>query len=173
MSMFFEGWDNIIRVLAVGSLAYIGLVVLLRISGNRTLSKMNAFDFIVTIALGSTLSSILISKDVTLSQGLTAIALLVGFQFLITWMSIRSQAVRRSVKTEPTLLLRDGEFLHDALTRVRVTEEEVRGAIRQHGMGGLEQVAIVIMETDGSLSVIPKNSAGSLSALNRVVGFDQ
>jgi uncharacterized membrane protein YcaP (DUF421 family) len=173
MPMFFDDWDNIIRILAVGSLAYIGLVVLLRISGNRTLSKMNSFDFIVTIALGSTLSSVLISKDVTLSQGLTAIALLVGLQFLITWMSIRSQAVRRTVKTEPTLLLRDGEFLHDALARVRVTEEEVRGAVRQHGLGGLEQVAAVIMETDGSLSVIPKSSAGSLSALNRVVGFDQ
>jgi uncharacterized membrane protein YcaP (DUF421 family) len=171
--MFFNGWDNIVRVLAVGSLAYVGLVVLLRLSGNRTLSKMNSFDFIVTIALGSTLSSVLISQNVALSQGLTAIALLIGLQFLITWMSIRLQAVSRTVKTEPTLLLRDGEFLPDALVHVRVTEEEVRGAIRQNGLGDLEQVAAVIMETDGSLSVISKSSAGSLSALKRVVGFDQ
>lgn len=171
--MFFNGWDSIIRVLAVGSLAYIGLVVLLRISGNRTLSKMNSFDFIVTIALGSTLSSVLISQSVALAQGLTAIALLIGFQFLITWLSIRSGAVSKTVKTEPRLLLRDGEFLRDALEQVRVTEDEVRSAARQKGHGGLEQIAFVILETDGSLSVIAKSSAGSLSAVHRVVGFDQ
>lgn len=171
--MFFSGWDNIIRVLAVGSLAYIGLVVLLRLSGNRTLSKMNSFDFIVTIALGSTLSSILISQNVTLSQGMTAIALLVGFQFLITWLSTRSRAVSKSVKNEPTLLLRDGEFLHHAMDQVRITEDEVRSAIRQNGLGGLEQVALVVMETDGSLSVIAKSSAGSMSAVQHIVGFDR
>lgn len=171
--MFFQDWDNIIRVLIIGTASYAGLIFLLRISGNRTLSKMNSFDFVVTIALGSTFSSILINKNVTLSQGLTALAVLIGFQFLITWLSLRSKGISRLVKTEPTLLLRNGVFLPDALVRVRVTEDEVRSTIRQKGWGGLEQVEAVIMETDGSLSVIAKQQAGSLSALTRVVGIDQ
>lgn len=171
--MFFDGWDNIIRVLLIGILAYASLIIMLRLSGNRTLSKMNSFDFIVTIALGSTFSSLLINKDVTLSQGLTAIAFLIGCQFLITWLSIRILSISKVIKSEPTLLLRNGEFMNDALIRVRVTQDEVRSAVRQNGWGDLQQVEAVIMETDGSLSVIGKPLAGSLSALQRVIGFDR
>lgn len=171
--MIFEDWSNIGRTLLIGTLAYAALIVLLRISGNRTLSKMNSFDFVITIALGSTFSSILINKNVTLAQGVTAMALLIGFQFLITWLSVRSRSISKTVKTKPTLLLRNGEFFSDALRQVRVTEDEVRSAIRKSGFGGLEQVEVVIMETDGNLSVIGKSSSGSLSALHRVAGFDQ
>lgn len=171
--MIFEDWSNINRTLLVGTLAYVALILLLRISGNRTLSKMNSFDFVVTIALGSTLSAILINKNVTLAQGITAMSLLIGFQFLITWLSVRSRSVSNTVKTEPTLLLRDGEFLPEALKKVRVTEDEVRSAVRKTGVGGLEQVEAVVMETDGNLSVIGKSSSGSLSALDRVAGFDR
>jgi uncharacterized membrane protein YcaP (DUF421 family) len=62
----------------------------LRVSGKRTLSKWNAFDFVVTIALGSILATVLLSKDVRLAEGLTACALLVGLQFLNTWIAVRS-----------------------------------------------------------------------------------
>lgn len=64
--MFFNAWSDIGRVLVVGGLAYAGLVLLLRLTGKRTLSKMNAFDLVVTVALGSTLATILLSKDVAL-----------------------------------------------------------------------------------------------------------
>lgn len=171
--MFFENWDNLWRVIVVGSLAYASLIVLLRISGNRTLSKMNSFDLVITVALGSTFSSILINQDVTLSQGLVAIGLLIGLQYLITWISVRSDWFSKTVKTEPTLLLREGRFLQAALSKVRVTEDEVRSAVRQNGWGGLEEIDAVIMETDGSLSVIGKPSAGSMTALHRVRGFKQ
>lgn len=84
--MFFDGWDSLVRVALIGSLGYAGAVILLRISGNRTLSKMNSFDLVVTIAFGSTLSAILVSRNVSLAAGLTAIALLVLLQFIITWL---------------------------------------------------------------------------------------
>ena len=119
--MFFESRDSLGRVLLVGTMAYAGLVLLLRISGNRTLSKMTSFDFIVTIALGSTFSSILINQNVTISQGLLAMALLIVLLLLISLLSVQSRAISKTVKTSPTLLLRNGEFLPDALVRVRVT----------------------------------------------------
>ncbi|MEO6887893.1 MAG: DUF421 domain-containing protein, partial [Ktedonobacteraceae bacterium] len=59
--MFFTTWATLLRTVVVGVLAYIALVVFVRISGKRTLSKMNAFDLIVTISLGSTLASALLS----------------------------------------------------------------------------------------------------------------
>lgn len=170
--MFFDSWSDLLRVPLVGTLAYVGLVVLLRISGNRTLSKMNSFDLVVTVAFGSTLATILVSRDVSLSEGLMAMALLVLLQFIITWLSMRSQLVRRAIKTQPAILLENGKFLPAAMLEVRVTENEIRGAVRQHGIGGMELVALVVMETDGSLSVISHQQRGSSSALQGVAGFD-
>lgn len=171
--MIFDSWSDIARVLVIGSLAYIGLVILLRVSGNRTLSKMNSFDLVVTVAFGSTLSAILTNKDVSLAEGLSAIALLVILQFVITWLAVRSKSVSNIIKTKPSLLLKDGNFLDEAMKRVRVTEDEVRAAVRQHGIGRVEEVAAVIMETDASLSVIRRNGNDSFSALEGVAGFHE
>jgi uncharacterized membrane protein YcaP (DUF421 family) len=71
-TMIFDGWGSIARTAIVGVLAYAALVVLLRISGKRTLAKMNAFDLVVTVALGSTLATILLSKEVSLASGVAA-----------------------------------------------------------------------------------------------------
>lgn len=155
--MFFDSWMGLLRVEIVGSLAYVALVALLRVSGKRTLSKMNAFDFVVTVALGSTLATVLLSKDVALAEGVTAFALLVGAQYLITWLSVRSSTVRRLVKSEPGLLFHGGSFLDGAMKRERVTREEVLAAVRQQGKGSLEQVAAVVLETDGTFSILSSN----------------
>lgn len=168
--MFFDSWDSLIRVALIGSIAYAGTVVLLRISGNRTLSKMNSFDFVVTIAFGSTLSAILVNRNVSLAEGSAAIALLVLLQYIVTWLSVRSATISGIVKTRPALLLQDGRFLHDVMKSARVTEDEIRGAVRQHGLGGVEQVAAVVLETDGSLSVISMHLRGSLDALDGIGG---
>ena len=132
--MFFENWFGPLRVVIVGTLAYMALVLLLRVSGKRTLSKMNAFDLIVTVAFGSTLASILLSKDVALAEGITAFALLIGLQYIITWLSVRSDWVENLVKSEPALLFFQGRFLQEALRRERVTEAEVRAAVRSQGL---------------------------------------
>lgn len=168
--MFFDNWHGLLRVLVVGILAYVSVVILLRATGNRTLSKMNSFDLIVTVALGSTLSSILISSEVALLEGVVALAVLILFQFAITWLSVRSRAISKLVKTQPTLLLQDGAFIEDAMKSVRVTKDEVRAAVRQQGLGGLEGVSAVVMETDGNLSVISKDKRGSSSALEGISG---
>ncbi|MFC4930282.1 DUF421 domain-containing protein [Massilia sp. GCM10023247] len=167
--MFFDSWDNIYRVIIVGLLAYAGLVLLLRISGNRTLSKMNSFDLVVTVAFGSTLSTILVNESVTLAVGLAALALLVVLQLVITWCSVRSSFVNDIVKTRPTVLVLGGRLRHDALKRVRVTGDEILAAVRQQGQGSLDNIDAVILETDGSLSVIPANQAGNRSAYGELL----
>lgn len=107
---FFNGWEGLGRTLVVGVLAYAALIILLRISGKRTLSKMNAFDLIVTVAFGSTLASVLLSRDVPLSDGVMAFALLIALQFIITWVSVRSGFADNMVKAEPALLFFRGSF---------------------------------------------------------------
>lgn len=162
--MFFGSWTDITRVFLVGVLAYVGLIILLRASGNRTLSKMNSFDLVVTVAFGSTLSAVLINKSVTLAEGLAALALLVILQLVITWISVRSRFVSKAVKTAPTVVLRNGQLLHDALKQVRITEDEVKAVVRQNGHGSLAAIDLAVLEADGSLSVIPADKAGDRSA---------
>jgi uncharacterized membrane protein YcaP (DUF421 family) len=163
--MFFQSWAVPARVVIVGALAYAALVVWLRASGKRTLSKWNAFDFVVTIALGSTLATVLLSKEVALAEGALAFALLVSLQFLITWLAVRSRAVRRLAKGEPTMLLERGRFIQAALRAERVTESEIRAAVRSAGIASLEEVEAVVLETDGSFSVLRRGQSGSRSAL--------
>jgi len=80
----FDDFEGVLRTLLVGVVAYVALVVVLRSSGKRTLSKMNAFDLVVTVALGSTLATVLLSRDTPLAEGVVAILVLAGMQRLIT-----------------------------------------------------------------------------------------
>ena len=162
--MFFDSWTGLIRVVVVGVLAYVALVAILRVSGNRTLSKMNAFDLIVTVALGSTLASILLTETVALAEGVLGFAVLIGLQFVVTWLSVRSRKVSELVKAEPVLLLYQGQFLHREMRRQRVLEAEMRAAVREAGHASLADVEAVVLETDGSFSVVTSNG-DSKSAL--------
>ena len=166
--LFFDSWSGLVRVAVVGVLAYSGLVLLVRISGKRTLSKMNAFDLVVTVALGSTLATVILAKDVALAEGMVAFALLIGLQFSITWLSVRSATVSQLVKAEPTLLFYQGAFLPDQLQRSRVLEAEVRAAIREQGIAALDEVEAVVLETDGSFAVVSR-AEGPATTLGELV----
>ncbi|MBA3312109.1 MAG: DUF421 domain-containing protein [Planctomycetaceae bacterium] len=163
--MLFDGWLGLVRTLVVGTLAYVILIVALRTSGKRTLSKMNAFDLVVTVALGSTLATVLLSKDVALAEGVLALALLILLQFLVTWMSVRVSAVRRVVKSGPTLLVFRGELIPAALRDQRVTEDEIRSAARGAGVLDLSDATAIVLETDGSFSVMRGSANKNSSSL--------
>ena len=152
--MFFNGWEPVLRILALGPLAFITLVLVLRASGKRALSKMNAFDFVVTIAFGSLFATVIINQEVSLAEGAASVAVLAVAQFVVTFISVRSDRFERFLKAEPTLLYRNGEMLREAQRRVRVTEREVETAARRSGLANLDTVSAVILEADGSFSVI-------------------
>jgi uncharacterized membrane protein YcaP (DUF421 family) len=168
--MWFDAWRELVRVLLVGAAAYVFLVVLLRVSGKRTLAKLNAFDLVVTVALGSTLATILLSADVSWSEGVLALVLLVALQFVVAWTTSRWPAARSALTASPTLLLHHGEMLEDALRKHRVSPGELRQAVRASGGGDLSRVGAVVLESDGTLSVITACSLGSASALRDVPG---
>jgi uncharacterized membrane protein YcaP (DUF421 family) len=169
--MFFNSWSHLLHTLVVGILAYAALIVLLRISGKRTLSKWNAFDFVVTVAFGSTLATALLSNDTSLLQSITAFVLLILLQFVITRLSVHSSVFERWIKARPRLLLYRGELHHAVLKRERVTPSEVMAALRNAGIAVLEDVYAVVLETDGSFSVIKRLDAGTASALADVEGY--
>ncbi|GAA1140569.1 DUF421 domain-containing protein [Nesterenkonia lutea] len=163
--MWFDTWADLGRVLLIGVAAYAVLVAVIRLSGKRTLSQLNAFDFIVTVALGSTLATILLSSDVSWTEGASALILLAGLQFVLAWISSRVPAFRTLITARPAVVLWHGEMRPEALRRNRLAESEVYQAVRSSGSGDLSTIAAVVLETNGKLSVISRQSQGDGSAL--------
>lgn len=157
----FNSWSALAHSFTAGSLGYVVIIFLLRISGKRTLSKWNSFDFVITIAFGSILASLLLSQNTSLAQATLGFGLLVFYQFVITWTAARSSLVQKLIKAKPTLLFQNGQFLQKALKQERVSEGEILASIRSKSIGDTTKVAAVVLETDGSFSVIQNTGNGS------------
>ena len=158
MPIFFSDWSTIFKIFIVGSLAYLLLILVLRVFGKRILSKMNAFDFVVTVALGSILATILTSSDLTLFDGTLAFTLLVLLQFILTKLTIFFKFANKIVKSEPTLLFYKGKFDIEAMKTERVLKEEILQAVRSTGVASLNDIIGVVLETTGEFSILKKDS---------------
>lgn len=153
---------------------YPALIFILRISGKRTLSKMNMFDLVVTVALGSTVATILLTPALSFWEGITALFSLIFLQYAVAWLQVRFNKFTAIVKGEPQLLFFNGVYLESALKAERVKADEVRQAVRTSGSASMEDVEAVVLETDGSISVIKKNDQkGKKTALEDVNGMDK
>ena len=170
---FYDGWHPLVETAAVGIAVYVSLVALLRVSGKRTLSKMNAFDFVVTVALGAILASTITSSSVSYSRGMVAFGVLVGLQFAVTFLSVRSEMVADLVKGRPALLYYKGRYYRDAMRRERVPESEILGAIRASGQGAPREVAAVLIETNGELTVMKDVDDDQIATLRPARGADR
>lgn len=152
--MLFENWWGLLRVVTAAIMGYAALLVFLRISGKRTLSKLNAFDLVVTIALGSTLSTLILSRTTPIAEGVFALGMLILLQHVVAWTQIRFPRFQRLVKSGPRLLLYQGKFQHEAMRGERVTEDEVKAAIRDSGGTSVEGTFAVVLETDGTIVAV-------------------
>ncbi|GGD94821.1 DUF421 domain-containing protein [Tsuneonella deserti] len=169
--MLFDGWSGLGRAALLAVLGYAWLVVVLRLYGKRTLAKLNAFDFVVTVALGSILATTILSKSTTWSQGALAVVVLCSLQWLVAKASLNWPWLFRMTRSTPRLLLLNGSFLEKAMEQERIGKSDIRASVRKHGAEALDKVHAVVLETDGTLSVIAKPGDGS--TLCDVIGYDE
>lgn len=162
--MWFDDWGDLGRVVIAGVVAYTALIVVLRTSGKRTLAKLNAFDLVVTVAVGSTLATIFLNASVSIAEGVTALTLLAALQYVAAIIASRLSRGRALLTSKPSLLMAHGRFREDTMRRQRISHADVRQAIRASGQGSLSGVGAVILESDGSLSVITTDNLGDQSA---------
>lgn len=153
-----SSWPELARILIIGSASYLALLVLLRGFGNRALAKMNAYDFVTTIALGSVLASAIVSKDIRLDSAVLSFSILLAMQRAVAWLSFHSKILQNALSNEPTLLVRDGRLLDASMRRECISKSDIEAAIRAQGHMKLSSVSAVILETDGSMSIIPKDN---------------
>lgn len=169
--MFFNGWNGMLRIVIIALTVYPALIVMLRISGKRTLSKMNMFDMVITVAIGSVVASVLLSTKMTIAEGLTGLGMLILLQFVVTWLEVRSDRFTSLVKGEPQLLLYQGQYMEKALKKERVKKDEIRQAIRSEGISTVEETEAVVLETDGTFSVMKHHPTSGQSSLKDVKGW--
>jgi uncharacterized membrane protein YcaP (DUF421 family) len=170
-SFFFDTWERLFRTAFIALFSYLSLLAMLRIAGNRMLSQLNAFDLIITVALGSTLATTILTKNIPLADGLLGFSILIGLQWTISKLSFRFRTFEKVLKSEPNLLYFKGNYLKNALKESHVTEEEILQVIRAAGITKLEDVEAVVLETNGKFSVLKRTGSSARSVLKNVKGF--
>lgn len=167
---FSASWGTIGVVVVAGAATYVGVIALTRMAGVRSLASMSSFDFAATVAVGSTLSSTLLGS-VPLVIGLTGLALLFALQYLIASLRRRGWLFGLA-DNRPMLLMAGGEILHDNLRHVRLSGDELMGQLRKAGVVHLGEVAAVVMETTGDVSVLRHGDAIDPALMRGVRGAD-
>lgn len=167
-TILFDGWNSVLRVAIMCLLAYPFLIVLLRLFGKRSITKVNIFDFIITVTYGATLSSILTSDKVSFADGVVVLFMLTLLQYIVSKLAVNSQNFSDFIKASPVFLYYEGEFNEELMQKERLRKEDLRGKVRQQGMSSFEKVEAIVFEGDGSLSIIKKEDVESKDALEGV-----
>lgn len=145
---------EITKIFFICLVTYLSVIAIIRTSGKRTLSKQNSFDFITTLSLGSIMASTA-TNSIELHKGIIAFLTIVFFQFIISKLTTKHKGFQKIFLFKPKLLFYEGEFIEDALVKERISEQEILETIRQNGIDAFDQVKAVVLEGEGSLSVIP------------------
>lgn len=156
--LFFDSADTLWRVAISAPVLYITVIAYIRLSGKRSTSQMNNFDWIVTVAIGSLVGSGIILKDVALAEVTLAIGLLLAMQYGVTKVVVHSDRAANLVKANPRLLVYEGKLLEKALLEERISEKEVLAAVRENGLHSIKEVRAMVLETDASLSILSRNA---------------
>jgi len=174
VAFFYQSIEPLVRIVVIGTLAYFSLLILLRLSGKRTLAQLNAFDFVITIAIGSTLGRLITAKGVSLAESITAFLTLIILQYLLSSLTVRSPKFENLVTADPSLLYFRGQFLQPAMRKQRVTKSQLLAVVRERKIGSLDAVEAIVMESAGQIAVIKKETDGEpadASVLGKVPGI--
>ena len=144
---------SIIAIVLTAIGIYIATILFTRLAGKRSFSKMSSFDFAMTVAIGSIIATTVLSKSVSLLQGIVGLAAVYVLQILVA-MVRRFKIVQKIIDNEPLLLMDGEEILHNNLRKARVTEADLRSKLREANVLELSQIRAVIFECTGDIAVL-------------------
>ena len=145
--------DNVLAILLTALGTYVALVLLTRISGKRSFSKMSSFDFAITVSVGSILATVIISKSVSLQSGIAGLISIYAIQMFVAYAR-RWKTVRNFTDNKPTLLMRNGEIIEGSLDKCKVTTSDLKAKLREANVIQLSEVKAVVFESTGDISVL-------------------
>lgn len=152
MDWFAIKQPEMVGIFLTGAGVYLAFMLLIKMNGLRTLSKISAHDFAVTIALGSIMGATVAQKTPTMGQGIFAFATLIFLQFLYSlW---RRKRKRDYIENRPVLIMINGQMIHENMRTARLTEDDVLAKLREANVLRIEDVRAVVMESTGDISVL-------------------
>lgn len=169
-TLLFDNWKSLFRIFAMSLLVYPFLIIILRASGKRSLTKVNIFDFIITVTYGAAFASILLTKSLTVADGFLVLTILTLFQYVFSKLEVRFDFFAKLTKSKPVFLYVDKEFKQDALKKNRLRKADLNGSVRKEGLASYDQVEAIVLEGDGTVAVIQKSANGAVDALEGVEG---
>ncbi len=140
---------------------YLLILLGLRAAGKREVGQMTPFDLVLLLLIANAVQNAMVGPDTSLTGGLLAAAVLILLNSLIARLRLSSPRLRRLVEGTPTLLILHGEAIAANLRRESVDIETLEAALREHGVTEVSQVEMAVLETDGSISVVPTGSPTS------------
>jgi len=146
-------WSIPLRTVIV----YLVLLVGVRLTGKRQIGQMTLFDLVLLLMISNAVQNAMTGPDTSVTGGVIAAAVLLAANGIVSRITYYSRSARQLVEGEPTVVVRNGAILHENCRRELVTPEEIETAMREHGIRDLGDVALGVLEVDGSISVIPKN----------------
>jgi uncharacterized membrane protein YcaP (DUF421 family) len=147
-----------LQIVARTLLVYAGVLVGLRMMGKRELGQMTVFDLVVIILIANAVQNAMVGADVSVQGGLLAAAVLLVINRAVAALRIHSGVWGRLIEGTPTVLVQDGQFLEAALRKESLERRQVLTAMREHGIESIEQVRLAVLETDGSISIVPRDA---------------
>lgn len=145
-------WEFVLRAVAV----YAVLLALIRLSGKRTMGQFTPFDMLLIVLLGTAVQNSLIGDDVSLLGGLLLAAVLIALNWCVAWMTSRSRRAERIIEGAPVVLARNGKLFERVLQRELVSDSDFQEALRMNNVEDVSEVELALLETNGSISVVPK-----------------
>jgi uncharacterized membrane protein YcaP (DUF421 family) len=143
------------------AIIYVFLVVALRVAGKREVGQLSILDLVVLLVIADAIQNAMVGENTSLLGGIVAASTLIAFDRLLGIIANRSKRVRDVLEGEPRMLVRDGAVLRRALQQEGVDRDELDAVIRSNGLRDVDEVALAVLETNGSISVIPKRGGGS------------
>ena len=156
--IFFDNIDKLGRIVLTTVMVYALIVTVTKVSGKRSTSQLNNFDWIVTVMIGSLGASTILLKDIPFVEGVSSILVLYLLQFVVTKYASVSPQFSNFILSEPRIVFYQGQFLPDAMRDERLTRQEIECAMRSEGINSFDDVEAIVFESDAKLTVIPKPS---------------
>lgn len=156
--LFFDNIDKLGRIVLTAVMVYALIVITTKISGKRSTSQLNNFDWIVTVMIGSLGASTILLEDIPFIEGGSAIVVLYLLQFLVTKYASISPPFNSVLLSEPRIVFYQGQYLSDAMQAERLTQQELESAMRADGIHNLNEIEAIVFESDATLTIITKNA---------------
>jgi len=138
------------RTVAVYTLVLVGI----RISGKREVGQMTPFDLTLLLLLSNSVQNAMTGPDTSLAGGAVAAVTLLILNYLVAEVAGTNRRFRKIIQGQPSLLIHDGEVIAAHLAREHVSMDALECAVREHGITSYKEVALAVLEVDGSISVL-------------------